>query len=417
MELVGQGITLLQAHPWIPESFRIAYHLGAAEVAMMRGDQDVYSRFMRLVDAEMAPQTEPALSCMTALIQAKALQTAGRYAEAHQLLQTTDGRELPAAWLLRTRAEILLLELQAQMGKPHKVLPQLELLAHGNKVATSGVSLALARAHLAAGDCDAGNRLLRRIITSHHAPPLPLLIEAMLLTAEVADAQGQETAAVEAATAAVQLASSERILQPLIAAGPRLSGVLEYHPALTRLWPAPLENSTGRWGRELPANPEDKALAEPLTKRELSVLNWLTTTMTMAEIAAELNVSTNTVKTHVAATCRKLEVQKSPRGHRPRPSASPHLKIPGTRADGRHTTGPDSDRHGPQGATARSAMEPPQMPKQHDPGPTHRRQPSADDATTRHGRPWRYTGPRHPFQRATLKDLTHESSGHGCTDS
>jgi ATP/maltotriose-dependent transcriptional regulator MalT len=185
MELVGQGITLLQAHPWIPESFRIAYHLGAAEVAMMRGDQDVYSRFMRLVDAEMAPQTEPALSCMTALIQAKALQTAGRYAE-HQLLQITDGRELPAAWLPRTRAEILLLELQAQMGKPHKVLPQLELLAHGNKVATSGASLALARAHLAAGDCDAGNRLLRRIITSHHAPPLPLLIEAMLLTAEVA---------------------------------------------------------------------------------------------------------------------------------------------------------------------------------------------------------------------------------------
>ena len=59
----------------------------------------------------------------------------------------------------------------------------------------------------------------------------------------------------------------------------------------------------------MPATSEDKALAEPLTKRELSVLSYLTTTMTMAEIAAELHVSTNTVKTHVAATYRKLEVQ------------------------------------------------------------------------------------------------------------
>ena len=85
--------------------------------------------------------------------------------------------------------------------------------------------------------------------------------------------------------------------------------VLEAHPALTKIWPATLENLSGRWGRELPATSEDKALAEPLTKRELSVLSYLTTTMTMAEIAAELHVSTNTVKTHVAATYRKLEVQ------------------------------------------------------------------------------------------------------------
>ena len=253
-ELVGQGTTLLQAHPWIPESLRVAYHLGAAEVALMRGDQDAYPRFMRLVEAELAPKADPALSCMTALIQATALQTAGRYAEAHRLLQTTQSRDLPAAWVLRTRAEILMLELQAQMGKPEKVLQQLELMARANEVTTSGAVLALARAHLAAGDSGAANRLLRRIITSRPAPPLPLLIKAMLLAAEVADAEGQETAAVEAATRAVQLASSERILQPFIAAGPRLIGVLESHPALTNLWPAPLENTYGTVGPRIAGN-------------------------------------------------------------------------------------------------------------------------------------------------------------------
>ena len=57
----------------------------------------------------------------------------------------------------------------------------------------------------------------------------------------------------------------------------------------------------------LPANREDQAPTELLNQREVSILNRLTTTLTMAEIAAELYVSTNTVKTHVAAVYRKLE--------------------------------------------------------------------------------------------------------------
>ena len=49
---------------------------------------------------------------------------------------------------------------------------------------------------------------------------------------------------------------------------------------------------------------------QSLTDRELSVLRWLTTMMSVAEIAGELCVSTNTVKTHVAAVYRNLGVAK-----------------------------------------------------------------------------------------------------------
>ena len=49
---------------------------------------------------------------------------------------------------------------------------------------------------------------------------------------------------------------------------------------------------------------------QSLTDRELSVLRWLTTMMSVAEIADELCVSTNTVKTHVAAVYRNLGVAK-----------------------------------------------------------------------------------------------------------
>jgi len=306
-EFLNQGAALLQAQPWIPEEFRVAYHLGGAEVALMHGDLDLYSRFLRLVDAALAPKTDPALSYMQALIQAKAYQSAGRYAEARDILLTDTGRELPSDWVLRIRADILLLELQAQMGKPHKTVERLETLARVNESMSSRGLLGVARAQYAARDLDAASQVVRRIVTSHHAPPVPVLIEALLLTAEIAATQGKETAAVEAATTAVQLAAAEQMVLPFIPAGPRLHGLLHRHPALISLWPAPLDDAPGPWARELPADREHKQLAETLTEREISILNWLTTTMTMAEIAAELYVSTNTVKTHVAAVYRKLE--------------------------------------------------------------------------------------------------------------
>jgi LuxR family maltose regulon positive regulatory protein len=306
-EFLNQGAALLQAQPWIPEEFRVAYHLGGAEVALMHGDLDLYSRFLRLVDAALAPKTDPALSYMQALIQAKAYQSAGRYVEARDILLTDTGRELPSDWVLRIRADILLLELQAQMGKPHKTVERLETLARVNESMSSRGLLGVARAQYAARDVDAASQVVRRIVTSHHAPPVPVLIEALLLTAEIAATQGQETAAVEAATTAVQLAAAEQMVLPFIPAGPRLHPLLHRHPALISLWPAPLDDAPARWARELPTDREHKQLAETLTEREVSILNWLTTTMTMAEIAAELYVSTNTVKTHVAAVYRKLE--------------------------------------------------------------------------------------------------------------
>jgi LuxR family transcriptional regulator, maltose regulon positive regulatory protein len=306
-EFLGEGDALLTAHPWIPEEFRVAYHLGGAEVAMIHGDLDLYSRFLRLVDADLAPKADPALSCMAALVQAKALQSAGRHAEAFDLLSANTGRELASAWNLRSRADIMLLELEAQMGTPKKSIKRLESLPKVNEWTATRASLALARAHLADRNLPAVDRLVRQIVTASHPAPLLILIEALLLSAEVADVQGEETTAVEAATRAVQLAATEGIVLPFIATTPRVGKLLHRHPALSDLWPAPVEDTQERWARQLPTNAAKKDLAEPLTEREESILKWLTTTMTMAEIATELYVSTNTVKTHVAAIYRKLE--------------------------------------------------------------------------------------------------------------
>ena len=48
---------------------------------------------------------------------------------------------------------------------------------------------------------------------------------------------------------------------------------------------------------------------EPLTDRELSVLHLLPARLTYAQMANELEVSLNTVKSHIRAVYRKLRVE------------------------------------------------------------------------------------------------------------
>jgi LuxR family maltose regulon positive regulatory protein len=52
-----------------------------------------------------------------------------------------------------------------------------------------------------------------------------------------------------------------------------------------------------------------QAPPEPLTERELVVLSYLPTMLKTGEIAADLFVSANTVKTHQQAIYRKLGVK------------------------------------------------------------------------------------------------------------
>jgi len=57
-----------------------------------------------------------------------------------------------------------------------------------------------------------------------------------------------------------------------------------------------------------PSKPMATGLVEQLTERELAVLRYLPSQMSLREIAGELFVSLNTVKTHSAAVYRKLGV-------------------------------------------------------------------------------------------------------------
>jgi LuxR family maltose regulon positive regulatory protein len=51
-------------------------------------------------------------------------------------------------------------------------------------------------------------------------------------------------------------------------------------------------------------------LLEPLTERERAILRYLPTRMSNSEMASELFISTNTVKSHLRSIYRKLDVDR-----------------------------------------------------------------------------------------------------------
>lgn len=162
-----------------------------------------------------------------------------------------------------------------------------------------------ARVQLAAGRAEAAVRLLDRVCPEGRAGPA-VTVRAALVRAQAADEAGDTAAARRLVTRALAQARRERLRRPFVEAGPWIRPYLgaapPHRPPTGR--PAP---GTGPSPRR-PASPPP--VVEELSGRERDVLRLLALTMSTEEIAADLYVSVNTVKTHLKSVYRKLSVNR-----------------------------------------------------------------------------------------------------------
>lgn len=162
------------------------------------------------------------------------------------------------------------------------------------------LAVALARTQLRNGDLDAAMR------TAAGAPDMELgtRLEAGLLEALAADRLGQDGHASATLEKVLQLADQERFRGVFIRAGPDARRLLSAHlDSGTAYWPFVMDII------ECAAERTDRPVA-PLTERELTVLRYLQSVLTTEEIAAELHVSVNTMKTHMRHIYRKLTASR-----------------------------------------------------------------------------------------------------------
>jgi LuxR family maltose regulon positive regulatory protein len=261
----------------------------------------------------------------------------GRWDEVHSLVDSFKNAPVPSndeAGAL-VRAELALLESGRliAIGQAEEALALategLALLPDDEPRARTGLLLVTGRCRMAFGDLDKAERAFRAAIDL--AAPYNVTIVAVIAGAHLAeiDRLRGRTAAAEASSRAVLRLADKAELSDnvecsvahltlgnvLLDLGRRDEAELaisrgialaERVPYVAREQQASAAKARLAGGARHPAT---TGLLEPITGRELSVLRLLPTSLTPREIAGELYLSLNTIKTHTRALYRKLGVQ------------------------------------------------------------------------------------------------------------
>ena len=188
----------------------------------------------------------------------------------------------------------------------------LAALGPGDRPRPAVETVVLARLQLAQGDPMAAVRTLAPLLASEPGGPAlapPLAIEANLVAAVANQELADHAAAVGALRRALDLAAPEGYRRAFVEGGTPVRQLLADHLHWDNthhlLVGALLERLRSAEPRRRPA-----ALVVPLSEREQVVLRYLSSRLSAGEIADELYVSLNTVKTHIKSIYRKLDTNR-----------------------------------------------------------------------------------------------------------
>jgi len=285
-----------------------ALELATAVSALFSGNLGGQARATARIVPSGAAGADPALDTAAALVLAAGLLARDQRAEPRAILQEQADRVLPPA--LAAYRDVMLADLETSYGRPRSALARLERLRK-TKFAPV-IAPAAARAHLALGDPRSARDCVRDVLASPSSQISRLtFVEALLCDARIAEAGGDVGQALEILVHAFDAARGEVVL-PFHCASASFAGLLARHPGMAGQWPAGAVAETRRAGIpvQVPAQRVARDLPDPLTPRELTILRLLATSLSTGEIADELCLSVNTVKTHLAAIYRKLPASR-----------------------------------------------------------------------------------------------------------
>ena len=278
--------------------------LAAALRALVAGDLGGWAQALQRILLSDVVGSDPGIAVAIVVGRASVLLGRGQVNQARTLLQEA-GHRIPP--VLAVQRDILLADLDTSMGRPRAALRLLRNYQDGEFAVLTAVPRA--RACLALGDLRGAQECVRTALTA--ASPQAsrfLLVDAMLCDAQVAQLSDDPARAIAMLIRALEIARGEIVL-PFVHAKDVFAALLARHPAVAARWPVPRPDTLAdpSSGDRLMISGD---LPEPLTQRELTVLRYLPTDMSAVEIADELCLSVNTVKTHMAAIYRKLPAHR-----------------------------------------------------------------------------------------------------------
>ena len=149
------------------------------------------------------------------------------------------------------------------------------------------------------------------VLATHGGVPERARLQACLADARLSYHRGDCARGRQSLRRALRLAEPERLRLPFALERGWIGPVLRRDPDLSRAYRHLLPSDL--CGHQLPTSPDTATpgvatapAVEPLTEREREVLRHVSGMLTTAEIASELYISTNTVKSHIKHICQKL---------------------------------------------------------------------------------------------------------------
>ncbi len=252
---------------------------------------------------------DPVTSAVRAVVTARLLLARGDPRVAHAALRAAVGAthpdataalttEAPSPWL-RGQAALVTAAAHLAEGRPRAAAEALREVPLDQPACV----VEAARMQLAAGDPRAAGGLLDALHGTDRTGP-GVSVRAALVRARSGHLAGDTATARRWLAVALRGARHEHLRRPFVEAGPWSGPLLDTDP---------LRGLAAGWLVTGSADVPPSGVKEPveeLSGRERDVLRRLARLMTTEEIAADLYVSVNTVKTHLKSVYRKLDVNR-----------------------------------------------------------------------------------------------------------
>jgi LuxR family transcriptional regulator, maltose regulon positive regulatory protein len=240
---------------------------------------------------------------MLAIQRARLLAARGQAEPAFEALQ--EAREWLRGWPIMPAVTGLLAALEAMLLTAGGWTKDADAALDGDT--SDEVAVARAFLRLRAGDAAGAFSALAPVLAGDGPLLQSTRVEASVLAALAHATGGDEPEAEEAIEQALAAAEPGSMQRQFLIHGSAIVPLLERHRRSGTRHRALLEDLLTALGRHGDARPV-ATLPDALSEREAAVLSFLPTMMSNQEIANELFVSVNTVKTHLKAIYRKLDV-------------------------------------------------------------------------------------------------------------
>ncbi len=260
---------------------------------------------LRQADAALGVTPDKLVGAVACLAAACSGPAVGRAAAAAQMVaRARSGWSVPA-WLeqklslVESRAYVAAGDIQAAVAAAQRADRDTSLEA----------AVTLASAWTAAGDRHQARRALAPALAASSEAPERVRLQAWLVDAQLSYNSGDRARGHRSLASALQLAEREQLRLPFVMERRWMGLVLRRDPGLADAHRRLFASSLRHDQLPYPSGVSEQTpilVVEPLTEREREVLRQFSGMQSTAEVAGEMCISVNTVKTHLKSIYRKL---------------------------------------------------------------------------------------------------------------